>query len=574
VLREASHTSVEPDGRDGVAGDAVSRLTGGFSTFRAMADVVIQEAGGELAPAGAGGPGTDAESTRSDGGFPTRVAAIDIGSNAIRFLATEFPGPASSQVLHQVRTPVRLGHDVFLTGRLTESGIGAAIEALADYRRLMEELSITRYRAVATSAVRDSDNADAFLDRARAEAGIDIEVITGAEEVRLVHQAVRNRITLGEDRWILVDLGGGSVEVSLVDDRDVLWSVSHGMGSVRLLEELQVAGDEPGRFRRRLEEYAATLRIPTVGRARRAGFIATGGNIETLAKLAGAPPDTNGVCRLGLAQLRSTVEQLARLSYRQRVTELGLREDRADVILPAATVYEQLCEQAGFEVIHVPNVGVKDGIVLDLVDDYARHEPHVERQEQIVFNGAVALGRRFRFDAPHGRHVVGLALSLFDQLEDLHGLPRDDRRILVAGAMLHDVGLFINYRKHHKHSMYIISQSDLPGLNPVEIRMAANVARYHRKGEPAPHHVEYMTLSERERSRVSRLAAIVRIADALDREHLQAVRAVTTRIDDKVVTLELQTSSDGLLEKWAVQRKAALFEKLFDCKVRTLDGRT
>ena len=519
-------------------------------------------------------PRVDDAAARSGGAFPTRVAAIDIGSNAIRFLATEYSGPSASTILEQVRAPVRLGHDVFLTGRLADGAVQAAIDALHACRQRMDELGISRYRAVATSAVRDSDNGDEFLDRVREEAGIEIEVVTGAEEVRLVHQAVRSRIPLGEDRWILVDLGGGSVEVSLVDDRDVLWSVSHGMGSVRLLEELQVAGDEPGRFRRRLEEYAATLRIPTVGRARRAGFIATGGNIETLAKLGGAVPDGNGVCRLPLAQLRSMVEQLARMSYRQRVTELGLREDRADVILPAATVYERLCTQSGFDVILVPNVGVKDGIVIDLVDDYARHEPHVERQEQIVFNGAVALGRRFRFDAPHGRHVAGLALSLFDQLRDLHKLARDDRRILIGGALLHDVGLFINYRRHHKHSMYIISQSDLPGLNPVEIRMAANVARYHRKGEPAPHHLEYVSLSERERSRVSKLAAIVRIADALDREHLQAVRAVAARVQENVVTLEMQTSGDGLLEKWAVQRKAALFEKLFGCKVRIQDGRT
>jgi exopolyphosphatase/guanosine-5'-triphosphate,3'-diphosphate pyrophosphatase len=340
------------------------------------------------------------------------------------------------------------------------------------------------------------------------------------------------------------------------------------MGSVRLLEELQVAGDEPGRFRRRLEEYASTLKVPAVGRSRRAGFIATGGNIEALAKLADAPTDDRGVSRLRLDSLRKLIEQLARLSYRQRVTELGLREDRADVILPAATVYEQLCNQAGFDAIHVPYVGLKDGIIIDLVDDYARHEPHVERQEQIVLNGAIALGRRFRFDAAHGRHVARLALSIFDQLQDVHGLSRDDRRVLIAGAALHDVGLFINYRKHHKHSFYIISQSELPGLTPDEILMAANVARYHRKGEPAPHHEPYMALSESQRNRAGRLAAIVRIADALDREHLQSVREVRVSANDATATIEPLGGGDMLLEKWAVQRKVAFFEKVFGMRVK------
>jgi exopolyphosphatase/guanosine-5'-triphosphate,3'-diphosphate pyrophosphatase len=519
-------------------------------------------------------PAGEAATAVLDGAFPTRVAAIDVGSNAMRFLAAEFIAPAHYSVLEQTRTPVRLGHDVFLTGRLTDAAMNAAIDALLSYQQRMRTTDIDRYRAVATSAVRDADNGEAFVERARADAGIEIEMITGAEEVRLVHQAVRHRIGLGEDRWILVDLGGGSVEVSLVDDRDVHWSVSHGMGSVRLLEELQVAGDEPGRFRRRLEEYASTLKVPAVGRSRRAGFIATGGNIEALAKMADATTDERGVSRLPLDSLRKLIEQLARLSFHQRVTELGLREDRADVILPAATVYEQLCEQAGFDTIHVPYVGLKDGIIIDLVDDYARHEPHVERQEQIVMNGAIALGRRFRFDAAHGRHVARLALSIFDQLQDVHGLSRDDRRVLIAAAALHDVGLFINYRKHHKHSLYIISQSDLPGLAPDEILMAANVARYHRKGEPAPHHEAYMALSDSQRSRVRKLAAIARIADALDREHLQTVRELRIAVGDGIATLEPLGDGDLLLEKWAVQRKVAFFERVFGMRVKVREQRS
>lgn len=500
--------------------------------------------------------------------FPIRAAAIDIGSNAIRFLATEFIEPARHVVLEQVRAPVRLGHDTFLSGRLAPGAIDAAVETLSAYAARMKALGIDRYRAVATSAVRDSRNGEELVGRAREQARIDIEIITGAEEIRLVHQAVRSRIALGADKWVLADLGGGSVEVSLVDDHDVHWSVSHGMGSVRLLEELQVAGDEPGRFRRRLQEYTATLRIPGVGRARRAGFIATGGNIETLARLARSQTDERGVSLLPLDALRATIELLARMPYRQRVEQLGLREDRADVILPAATVYETLCARAGFDTIHVPHVGLKEGIVLDLVDDYARHEPHAERQEQIVLAGATALGRRFRFDAAHGRHVARLALSLFEQLRDHHELEPDDRRILAAAAVLHDIGLFIGYRRHHKHSLYVISQSELPGLTPREILMVANVARYHRKGDPAPHHEAFTALSEKERTRVTRLASLLRIADALDREHQQTVREARVRVHNGTATLEARGTGDLILERWAVQKKAALFETTLGLRLR------
>ncbi len=507
--------------------------------------------------------------------FPLRVAGIDIGSNAMRLLVAEFAQPARYAALEQVRTPVRLGHDVFLTGRLAQSAVDAAVAALAVYRERIDTHGVARARAVATSAVRDAENGADFVERAAAEAGVTIETITGAEEARLVHQAVRSRMALGRKKWVLADLGGGSVEVSLVDDQDVHWTVSHDMGSVRLLEELTVAGDEPGRFRRRLQEYTATLRIPKTRRKQLAGFIATGGNIETLANLAGGEPDANGVARIQLPRVREQIETLARLSYRQRVDDLGLREDRADVILPAALVYERLCVLAGFDVIHVPNVGVKDGVVLDLADDVIERGPHRARQDQIVYSGAVALGRRFRFDLAHGRHVAALALALFDQLRELHGLGRTDRSILMAAALLHDVGVFIGYKRHHKHSLYIISQSELPGFTPTEILMVANVARYHRKGEPAEHHDPFMELSGSERGRVTRLAAMLRLADALDREHRQAVRDIRLDRSDGSVRLDLRGSGDLLLERWAVQRKAALFERTFGLKVRIQgDGNT
>lgn len=302
-------------------------------------------------------------------GFPLRVAAVDVGSNALRFMAAEFDTPATFRVLDLIRTPIRLGHDVFLTGRLEPAAMAAAVAALRSYRGRMAAIGVARHRAVATSAVRDGENGAAFVQRVREEAGLDLEIITGAEEARLVHQAVRHRVDLTGGRWLLGDLGGGSLEVSLVDHDEIHWSESHGMGSVRLLEELSMADDEPDRFSRRLREYAATLRIPASGRSGRvAGLIATGGNIEALTRIGREDAAGELVSILSLARLRELIDALARRSFRQRVDELGLREDRADVILPAALVYDRLCELAGVDRVHVPNVGLRDGIILDLVD--------------------------------------------------------------------------------------------------------------------------------------------------------------------------------------------------------------
>jgi exopolyphosphatase/guanosine-5'-triphosphate,3'-diphosphate pyrophosphatase len=265
--------------------------------------------------------------------------------------------------------------------------------------------------------------------------------------------------------------------------------------------------------------------------------------------------------------MRATIEALASLSYRQRVVDLGLREDRADVILPAAMVYERLAELAGMESILVPNVGIKDGVLLDLAENLVPGEHGRDRLDEIAWDGAVTLGRRYALDQAHGQHVAELALSLFDQLHDLHKLDEQDRRLLLAAAILHDVGTFIGYRRHHKHSQYIIAESDLPGFSPAEIQVIANIARYHRKSAPAPHHEPFQKLSERAQSKVRKLAPILRLADALDREHRQTVSAVLARVEDSKLELELTGEGDLLLERWALQQKASMFEDVYDLDV-------
>jgi exopolyphosphatase/guanosine-5'-triphosphate,3'-diphosphate pyrophosphatase len=510
--------------------------------------------------------------------FPLRVGAIDVGSNAIRFLAAEFTSPTEATPLAEQRVPVRLGHDVFLTGKLAPQAVNAAIEAMGGFREAMESLGVEHYRAVATSAVREARNGEAFVQRVRDEAGVELEVVTGHEEARLVYAAVKSRIPLGRRKWILVDLGGGSVEVSLVDAKGILWSESHTMGSVRLLEELSGAGDEPGRFQRLLREYAATLKIPTLAQQwNPAGIIATGGNIEALAKLTGVAERSDQRRRkpaeLPLAALQKAIATLSRLSYRQRVEQLGLREDRADVILPAALVYERVASVSGVDTILVPGVGVKDGILYDLVDDLATHQAHEDRKDRQAVAGAVALGRRYLFDDAHAQHVARLAGSLFDQLGAVHGLAPADRRLLLAAAVLHDIGIFVGHKKHHKHSQYLIAQSEIPEFTPHEIGLIANLARYHRKGVPAPHHEAFTRLPAPDRDRVVRLASLLRLADALDREHLQAVTAVRATVAKQRLRLELEGTGDFLLERWALRQKGGMFSDTFGLEIE-VNGET
>lgn len=498
--------------------------------------------------------------------FPIVIGAVDVGSNAVRYAAARFTSAGSYTLLEAERAPVRLGHGVFLTGTLGRESMSAAVEALGRFRERLDVLGARVRRAVATSAVREATNGVVFLERVRSEAGFDLKSITGAEEARLVHLAVAGRLRLGADPWLLADLGGGSVEVSLVDGTGIRWSESHTMGSVRLLEELTTRGEDPGRFLNLLEEYASTLRVPRASEDRPRGYIATGGNAESLAALAGAKPDARGVSRIPLADLRRIIELLARTSFRRRVDELGLREDRADVVLPAAIIYARLADLAGADAMVVPHVGIREGVLLDLAAEIGPGGGGARREKQ-AFDSALALGRKYSFDEPHGRQVSRLATSLFDQTEALHALGADSRRILMVAGLLHDVGSFVSRSGHHRHSHYLIAQSSLLGLGPEDVAVVAQVARYHRKGGPKPEHEAFRALPKADRQRTLKLAAILRIADALDREHMQRVREVQIRLGKETVRLLALGSGDLLLEAWSLRRKADFFEKVYTKKL-------
>lgn len=302
--------------------------------------------------------------------FPVRVAAIDAGSNAIRFVVADFIGPDRYNVVHRIRQPIRLGHRVFTHAELDEETMQWAVAAFRLFRREIDALGVDRFRAVATSATREAANRGSFLDRIREESGIVLEPISGAEEARLVHLAVRSRVDLSQGRWILVDLGGGSVEVSLVDDTGILWSESYRVGTVRLLETLADAEGCHDSLRAWVGRQLRSLTIPPPeGYPGPTAFAATGGNIEAIAELALSYVDPLNLALLPINRLDAVIHLLTAMSVPETIHELRLRPDRADVILPAALVYRHFADIARADQIVVPSVGVKEGVLLDVAAD-------------------------------------------------------------------------------------------------------------------------------------------------------------------------------------------------------------
>ncbi len=497
-----------------------------------------------------------------------RIAAIDIGSNAIRFCVYEFQeSDQLPRLLEKNRYPVRLGKSVFLTGNLDSKTIDEAIETFKEIKNRMKLLSVEHYRAVATSAVREGKNRIEFISRAKKEADIDIEVISGTEEAILIYKAIRSKIPFNSKPWMLVDLGGGSVEVTLANSGGILWSESHAIGAVRVLEEL--VESDSNSFENTIKDYISHIKLPKLDKSNSIeGMVATGGNIEEIAKLAGHDSNGTGIAKLSMHELRKTIELLLTHNYSERISKLGLKPDRADVILPAALVYEKIAQLGGVESIFVPNVGVKDGVILDLHEKISSKNNHDNVEQNDLVSSALKLGRRYFFDESHALKVTELSLSIFDQLSQLHRLGQKERKLLHVASILHDIGQFISYEKHHKHSLYIISQSELPYLTSYEMLLAANIARYHRRSEPKQVHQEYAKLTPNDQLLVSMLASFLRIADSLDSEHLQRIESVKARIENQNLVLGLKSISVHPMEMVKLTKKAEFFKKLFDMNVK------
>jgi exopolyphosphatase / guanosine-5'-triphosphate,3'-diphosphate pyrophosphatase len=516
-----------------------------------------------------------------------RLGAIDIGSNAIRLRVVEVDPPVMDEdgprfypfrdVLVD-RAPVRLGHDVFTKGRIEGGVIGAACEVLKRFRGAMDAAKVERYRAVATSAAREASNGDLFVERVEREAGLHVEVIEGVEEARLVQLAVRERIQLGNRSALLIDIGGGSTELTVLQGKHAMFSRSLPVGTVRLIESfLDGKGPIDASHRHLLEEYVEracgdTLReILDLTGAGIDLIIGTGGNIETLADLCPMPIAFPEGRAIEVKSMLRLLGELCAKSFDERVSSYNLRPDRADTIIPAATILCRIAEGFQRESITAPGVGLKEGVLVDLARAHFL-PPDFGVEAAAVHDACLRLGNRYHFNEPHGTLVARFATRLFDDLTARHRLGPRDRILLHAAALLHDIGDFVRYEGHHKHSYYLIANSDLMGLSPAERAIVANVARYHRKSPPQLDHENFRALSREDRAKVKAMAAILRVADALDREHRGKVASVRGRIEGDVLILELSGGEDRALEEWTVLAKSGMLREALGLEVRLVDA--
>ena len=471
------------------------------------------------------------------------------------------------QILETERWPVRLGHRAFTEGRLDRATLDRAVQAFRHFRSRMRSYGIRDCRAVATAAAREARNRHALVQRIFHETGIRLEVIDSAEEARLVRAAVLGQLGEKLAPRLIIDLGGGSLEISLLRGKAVLQTVALPLGTVRLMETFGIAGELNEEELERLRHHVLSMlrtAWPDQPDFSHAIAVACGGNAEALARIA-AGPRVKGINVLNLRLLHDRLWQMLRLDIPERMRVFGVRRDRAEVVGIAAIVFTALGRWLRLRELLVPGVGVREGILRDLVLEHfgAPRGWAPDGPEQAVLEQARQFAAKLHSNLAHVEHVRYLAASLFDQLARVHRLPGNLRLPLELAAVLHDIGMVVSADGHHKHGEYMVRYAEIPGLGGLDQLLTACLVRYHTKSVPEPHHKLYSSLASRQRRQVRALAGILRIAAGLDSEENQAVRGVEVQPGKKDVWFRVAGNSgcEGALR--TARRCVDIFEDEF-----------
>jgi exopolyphosphatase/guanosine-5'-triphosphate,3'-diphosphate pyrophosphatase len=437
----------------------------------------------------------------------------------------------------------------------------------------MESYGVSRCRAVATNAVREATNREIVLDRIRLRTGIDVEVIDGSEENRLTYMAVRDALgdheALKSGTTLLVEVGGGNADISFLHAGVPTISGNYPIGAIRMRQTLGSWHGPHAQRVRLLERYIRNVvqdirrQIPL---AEASHFIALGGDVRfAAARILGAEAPEGSLRVLEREAFNQFCSDIGQNDVDQLVEKYGLTPADAETLVPALLASRELLGETAAKSVMVPEVSLRTGLLLDArgvrdgaaLSDYRRQ----------VLSSATALGRKYHYNEAHAETVARLAVSLFEQLRTEHGLDDKDCLLLEVAGLLHDIGIYISLRTHHKHSHYILSSSEVFGLSQDDLAVVANVARYHRRALPQKSHLSFMSLDRDARVKINKLAAILRLANALDADHMQKVKSVRVIREDDIWILEVEGEGDLTMERLATLARADLFSEVFGQKI-------
>jgi exopolyphosphatase/guanosine-5'-triphosphate,3'-diphosphate pyrophosphatase len=510
-----------------------------------------------------------------------RIAAIDLGTNSIHMIVVQVRADLSFEVIDREKEMVRLGAGGLDGRALTPETMHAALQVLSKFSRLAESHKVDEVIAVATSATREAENGGEFLQAVTEQTGIRPQVISGTEEARLIHQAAVYGVSAPGDVVVVIDVGGGSVEVTRGTGPTMELGRSFKLGVIRLTERFVKTDPLEPRDERRLVRHIDAEIGKYLNQIARSGFervIGTSGTILSLGAVAAAaeghaPGASLRNRRFAAKQIRHIRKELVALDLEQRLRVPGLEPRRADLAVAGAILVDEILRRIGAQEITLCDLSLREGLVLDYISRHRKKIAQADRYPDVRRRSVFELAERCNYWPDHSQHVARLAIALFDQTRAIHGLTDREREWLEFAAILHDIGVHISYEGHHKHSYYLVKNGDLRGFEPDEIEAIALTARYHRQATPKRRHDGFRDLPRRTRSTVRTIAAILRLAESLDRSHAQSVQGleIHDRGDDDL--LQLRTAGDAELELWAAARHAAPFERMTGKPLRLEVGR-
>lgn len=500
---------------------------------------------------------------------------MDIGTNSIHMYLVAIDGD-DYRILGREREMARLGDGCFREGRLPTETFIRGLETVRRFHQHATGRGIRRFFAFATSAVRFASNGGEFLEQVRKLTGIRVRVLSGEEEARLVFLAVQNSIDFDGKRAAVLDIGGGSLEVGAGDEKRVLVSTCLPLGCARLRDQFVHTDPISRRELRALEAEIDHRLDDGLRRVKVLGpslLVGTSGTIQNLKQIAHRvkardPLEQMHCARLTLGQVEELCERLEPLSAAERLKVPGLDPDRCDLLLPGALTLKRAMQKLDFDELIVSERAVREGAILDFME---RNRSKLEMETKVPdvrLRNVLGLLERCTPDTRHPEQVARLALGLFDGTAPLHRMGPEERELLHYAALLHDIGYLVSYERHHRHSYYLIANTELDGFSRDEILVMANVARYHRRSPPRARHEEFASLSGRDRRTVSVLSALLRVAEGLDRGHYSIVRSLRVRLDGSGILLTVVAAGDPSLELWAASRYLEVVEEELKRTVR------
>lgn len=506
------------------------------------------------------------------------VGFVDVGTNAIRLLVVRINPNLSYTVISQEKEVVRLGENEFKDNLLKPDAMDRAILVCKKFVELAETYGANKIIAVGTSAIREAHNREKFLQRILSETGLDLHVISGLEEARLIYCGLLSGVDIGEENAIFIDLGGGSTEFAIGNQSEILYLESTKLGAIRLTSQF-IGEGWTGRIRYKQYKSIKKEVSSTINRAAsqvkafsvKLAF-GSSGTIINLAEIGSRMfKKTNSGAKsqvLSRKTLKKTAQILCALTLAERKKIPGINPERADILVAGAAAIDAIMEEFGLEEINVSHRELRDGLLVDYLSTF---EDFREFQKTPIRKRSVLqLSRSCNYDEKHSETVASIATQLFDSAKaaGLHSLHEEEKELLKYAATMHDIGDFLSFNDHHLHAHYIISNASLLGFDQREITIMANVAKFHRKKYPTKKSLKATRLDENSKTIVMMLAVFLRLAEKLDRSHCAIIKKVEfVNVDKDRVLLSLFSDSDCSMEEWSVVQNGSAFYGAFGKKL-------